>query len=297
MASGVLSLVAAMAEKLRDTFGEGNETSPERWRCFKLAFENVKALNLLKVDQSDEAKIFSENEKYRARKLVAQLRGEPLLWAMQSDNAALLDDDEALLKALGKRYADIKARSAYVTEFEECVQKEGESLEGYLGRLQQIAASAFDKHPADVRQERVLSRFIRTVRPLRLREELLVYGLYDDSDQVRSYSDVLSKARHLQSNWEAARGVIVPQAQSACAAAVVPSSLCAEIEKLQQQVAALQGQFKAASYREPGGSSQNAKLKNWKCHYCHRSDHRGGWRKCPLRRKQQPSWTPTSRGF
>lgn len=43
--------------------------------------------------------------------------------------------------------------------------------------------------------------------------------------------------------------------------------------------------------RGPWGSN----TKNWRCHYCNSTNHQGGWKACPERRKYDPSWTPRPR--
>ena len=186
-----------MAEKLKVVFGDGG-TSLESWLVFQCAYTNARELNELLKDTNAEAKLWSDNKVFRARKVLAQLRGEPLVWLSQEENKKLLEDDKEMLEALHGRYGRTKARAAYISEFEESRQQEGESLDQYLSRLQQLVAVAFPTNDLEARRERVLSRFMRTIQSSRLREELLVFGLFDEQDQQWSYQTVLRKANHLQ---------------------------------------------------------------------------------------------------
>ena len=139
--SGTVTLVAAakfdgatmaQAARLKQEFG--HSTALEDWKVFMAAYANVKALNEKLKDVSGEAKLWAEDKEFRARMLLQQLRGEPLLWLSQPENKKALEDDAVMIKALEGRYGHTKARVSYINQFEEAGQEGGEDTRAFLSR-------------------------------------------------------------------------------------------------------------------------------------------------------------------
>ena len=78
----------AQAAKLRIEFGE--DSNLEKWQLFLAAYRNVTTLNDKLTDASQEAKLWTEDKEFRARMMMQQLRGEPLI----------LKDDAQVITAL-----------------------------------------------------------------------------------------------------------------------------------------------------------------------------------------------------
>ena len=102
----------AQAARLKQEFG--HSTALEDWKVFMVAYANIKALNEKLKDVSGEAKLWAEDKEFRARMLLQQLRGEPLLWLSQPENKNALEDDAVMIKALEGRYGHTKARVSYI---------------------------------------------------------------------------------------------------------------------------------------------------------------------------------------
>ena len=192
-----------MAAKFKHEFGAS--TTLSEWRVFVAAYGNTKALNDKLKDVSGEAKLWAEDKEFRARMIMQQLRGEPLLWLSQDENKDALKDDEEVMKLLESRYGHTKARVAYINNFEESFQEGRETTPAFPSRLQQLAGTAFPNLSDEARRERVLSKFVRSVRDQRLKEELQVFGfIKEETSTVKAYEEVLSKATRLKSCWRAA---------------------------------------------------------------------------------------------
>ena len=92
----------AHAAKLRIEFGE--DPNLEKWQLFLAAYRNVTTLNDKLKDASQEAKLWTEDKEFRARMIMQQLRGEPLVWLSQDEYTEVLKDDAQVITALEERY-------------------------------------------------------------------------------------------------------------------------------------------------------------------------------------------------
>ena len=88
----------AHAAKLRIEFGE--DPNLEKWQLFLAAYRNVTTLNDKLKDASPEAKLWTEDKEFRARMIMQQLRGEPLVWLSQDEYTEVLKDDAQVITAL-----------------------------------------------------------------------------------------------------------------------------------------------------------------------------------------------------
>ena len=104
-----------MAAKFKHEIGAS--TTLREWRVFVSAYGNTKALNDKLKDVSGEAKLWAEDKEFRARMIMQQLRGEPLLWLSQDENKDALKGDEEAIKLLETRYGHTRARVAYINDF------------------------------------------------------------------------------------------------------------------------------------------------------------------------------------
>ena len=143
-----------MAAKLRQDFG--TSTTLSEWRVFIAAYMNTRVLNEKLKDVSGEAKLWADDKEFRARTIMQQLRGEPLLWLSQEENKDALEDDEDVIKLLGGRYGHTRARVAYINDFKESAQESGETTPPFLSRLLQLAGTAIPNLSEKARRERVL---------------------------------------------------------------------------------------------------------------------------------------------
>ena len=78
----------AQAAKLRIEFGE--DPNLEKWQLFLATYRNVTTLNDKLKDASQEAKLWTEDKEFRARMIMQQLRGEPLIWLSQDEYTEVL---------------------------------------------------------------------------------------------------------------------------------------------------------------------------------------------------------------
>ena len=285
----VSSDAVAQSARLKQEFGE--TPSLEKWKLFRTAYQNVVVLNSKLKDVSTEPKRRADDKEYRARMILQQLNGEPLIWLSQAENQQLLKDDDDVLAALENGYSHTKARVAYINDFEEAEQRQGEDTRSFLSRLQQTATVAFPKMEDGSRRERVLSKFVRSVASTRLWEEIQLNGFPENDGTAKSYEDVLSKATRLESCWKAAdNSTDVAHTRSLSTGSTLDDMRC-KMRELSEQVAALRG--------HPGQQKQRTTYSQtsakWQCWYCGRSSHDGGWCQCPSRRQEAPNWKPRRR--
>ena len=81
-----------------------------KWQLFLAAYRNVTLLNDKLKDASQEAKLWMEDKQLRARMIMQQLRGEPLIWLSQDEYTEVLKDDAQVITALEERCGHTKAR-------------------------------------------------------------------------------------------------------------------------------------------------------------------------------------------
>ena len=279
----------AHAAKLRIEFGE--DPNLEKWQLFLAAYRNVTTLNDKLKDASQEAKLWTEDKEFRARMIMQQLRGEPLIWLSQDEYTEVLKDDAQVITALEERYGHTKARVSYINQFEEARQRFGEQTRSYMCRLQQLASIAFPKLKDEDKRERVLSKFVRSVHNTRLREELQLYGFVAEDDKTRSYETVVQKAVRLESCWTAAEATERVEVRPVQSIAKTVEELNTEVSALRKQVAALRSRTEYPQ-RSTGRQVGGRRLRHLQCCFCGSHNHGGGWRECPTRRREAPQWKP-----
>ena len=281
----------ALAAKLRIKFGE--DPNLEKWQLFLAAYRILTSLNDKLKDASQEAKLWKEDKEFRARMLMQQLRGKPLIWLSQDEYTDVLKDDAQVITALEERYGHTEARVSYINQFEEAIQRSREQTRSYMCRLQQLASIAFPKLKDEDKRERVLSKFVRSVHNNCLREELQLTELVVEDDKIRSYEAVVQEAVRLESHFGRRQRpqrerVKVRHVQSI---AKTMQELNTEVSALQEQVAALRSRREypqRSMERHVGGR----RFRHLQCWLCGSHNHGGGCRECPTRSREAPQWKP-----
>ena len=88
----------ARATKLGIEFGE--DPNLEKWQLLLAAYRNVTTLNDKLKDASQEAKLWTEDKEYRARMMMQQLRGEPLMLKDDTQVITALEDPFLIVRNL-----------------------------------------------------------------------------------------------------------------------------------------------------------------------------------------------------
>ena len=136
--------------KLRMEFGE--DPKLDKWQLFLAAYRNVTTLDDKLKYAQQEAKLWMEDEEFRARMILQQLRGESLIWLSQDEYTQVLKDDAQAITALEERYGHAKARVRYINQFEEAMRRSVEQTRSYMSWLQQVASMAFPKLNTRIRE-------------------------------------------------------------------------------------------------------------------------------------------------
>ena len=246
---------------------------------------------------------------YRVVMLRLQLCGPTAAYVEQQ---AQLDaewgkDDTKILDSLSSRFITADAIEIRILHFEEAVQLPGEGLSDFLTRLQQLAGQAFAKEPVDIVRKRVIWRFLDGIRDKEGRLHIIKEKWMEDDETAKVYATMLNMAESALSTKTATfatgQARVAPGGVHTAQVLAGPASdheTLTTTHEPQRSVAAARravppvsasGVFTPQSYRgSTAGQNASATVE---CYYCSRK-HRGGWRSCYKRSRENPAWRPGS---
>ena len=208
-----------------------------------------------------------------------------LVWAIRQPNEVQSNDTE-LLKALREKYAKIKSQEAYQQDWANISQQPGEKFDDYYNRLEVAYDNAYrdtEFRDAKVKSRLLAEKFRDSIRDIRARESILDKGILDDTGKLKDSVVIIGIAKRATEVGDLLKsGATVAQLSP-------PDQTELETMISKAVVAALQQKRPSPPYQ---GHSGNTPSKFWRCHYCNTTNHPGGWKACPDRRKYNPSWTP-----
>lgn len=278
----------------------GDDTSPATYRAFNTHYNLVRDANIFR------GVAVWQQPSYRAVMLRLQLRGPTATYVEQQ---AQLDaewgkDDSKILDCLSARFITADAIEIRILHFEEAVQLPGEGLSDFMTRLQQLAGQAFAKEPTDIVRKRVIWRFLDGIRDKEVRLHIIKEKWMKDDETAKAYATVLKMAESALSTKNAtfATGQMRVATGGGHTAQVVEGqanddATVATIHEPPRTIAAARRAVPPTTTagmsrpRSQGGST--AGQSTMECYYCSRA-HRGGWRSCYKRLRENPAWKPGS---
>ena len=290
---------SAREKALSLTFGE--DESPMALRLFLEHYSLARDQNLRRgIDGWAE-------KPFRARELRYQLRGKVAAWVAQ-ESAMLqpwVEDDEEIIKRLNQRYMGTQSIELNIIAFEELQQNEGESLADYMTRCQDKGYQAFaDFDPRGI-QQRIVWKFLSGIRDATIRQEVIREKWMETSSDAKPFADVLKIA-------ETARMLRAATAATGKGRSNQPVIGNAAVSRVDERRKGYGGKNRdrgrtphSSNESSSNSSSKNSSRSdlsntikedggNFLCHYCKERSHFGGWKNCEKRRKENPTWTPSS---
>lgn len=257
------------------TFGE--DTSPSSLDRFLTHWNLVDEINKTRGVRT------WTTEAYRACILRMALRGPAADWISQ-ESAMLstwVKDDQKIIAKLKERYIKNTAIELHIIAFEQSSQKDGETISEYMVRLQKLIENAYCKHPAHIKQMRVVWQFLNGLRDRDVREVLIREKWMEDGENAKSYEEILKIAEGTLNTKIASRATGRPT-HGAVGAARETGTVA--------PVNGAGGSYRRDTRKSDESSVQGTRPK-WECYYCKKM-HEGGWFRCEKRRAENPKWRP-----
>ena len=295
------------------TFGDAGDCSPKSLKLFVDHYELASAQNAgRKIDGW-------ENAEFRARELRLQLRGEPALWIAHESamSAEWTKSDEKIIGMLRQRYLQTQSLELSIVMFEELRQEENESLASYMTRCQEKGMEAFVEldEPRST-QQRIVWKFLSGIKDPSIRSEVIKQKWMKNPYETKPYGEILLIAEQAKLDKLAAvatgKGLEGHKDHFKAAASRVGDR---RRSMPKGRTPNHSGESSTGSTPAPSpksgrsslgstGSSESGILSpvgsdsgNFLCHYCKTRSHFGGWKLCPKRSSENPSWKPQSQGF
>ena len=301
--SGSMRIHASAKERaLTLTFGDGGDTSAVSLRLFIDHYELAEAQNRERRVEGWESPAF------RARELRLQLRGEPALWLSHESAMAQTwtKEDSEVIDRLRKRYLGTQSIELNIVMFEELSQNEGETLAGYMTRCQQKGLEAFQGlgEPLST-QQRIIWKFLSGIKDQSIRSEVIRQKWMKSPTETKSYDEVLLIAEQakLDKLATAATGNGSGMMKRDGFQAAPVSSRVSERRRGahdRPRTPHTSGESNGTSNHSSrsgsfgsGDASGGSGNGNFLCHFCKTTNHFGGWRSCPKRAQENPSWKPS----
>lgn len=274
--------------KLKATFG--SKVTPDEFDKFEAAWTVAKRANTSETNKP----IRWSTPEGRANMLLTQLTDSVLVWAIRQPDEVQANDTE-LLKALKEKYAKIKSQEAYQQDWRSISQQPGEKFDDYFNRLEVAYDNAY--RDPEFRETKVKSRLLAekfrdSIRDIRARESILDKGILDDTGKLKDSLVIIGIAKRATEVGDLLKtgptvGLVTTPEHNKLESMVTEAVDKAVVAALQR----VGPQLPRQSRKGPGGDN----TKNWLCHYCNTTNHLGGWKACPDRRRYNPSWTPRRR--
>ncbi|KAK3865698.1 hypothetical protein Pcinc_028708 [Petrolisthes cinctipes] len=294
---------ASRPQEIPLTLTFGDETSPAAFRAFNTHYALVKDANIMRG-----VAVWTKTD-YRAFMLRLQLHG---LTAAYVEQEAQLDaewgkDDTRILERLSSRFITADAIEIRILHFEEATQLSGEGLSIFMTRLQQLAGQAFAKEPGDIVRKRVIWRFLDGIRDKEVRLHIIKEKWMEDDEEANAYATVLKMTESALSTKNAtfATGQMRGTPGGGNMAQVVAEqadnheTVVSTHEPPRAVAVARRTVPPAPNSRTPptqgyrGSTIGQGASSAVECYYCSRA-HRGGWRSCYKRLRENPAWRPGS---
>lgn len=188
--------------------------------------------------------------------------------------------------------------------FEELSQSEGEDLAAYMTRCQHKGLEAFQGLGEPVStQQRIIWKFLSGIKDQSVRAEVIRQRWMKSPTEPKGYDEVLLIAEQAKLDKLATTATGTGKRGSF---QVAPVSKVTERRKAGTNYRprtphssgesngstpssnTSRGSFGSSGDASGGGSSNG----NFLCHFCKTTSHFGGWRACPKRAQEEPSWKP-----
>ena len=284
----------AREENIDVTFGD--VLTPEALLEFIDGYKLAKYLN-------QEEKIANwDDKRFRAAKLRKALRG-PAASYVRSENAmasSWTEDDDEIIAKLEARYLTTEAFESKIREAEEVYQQDHEPLPEFLTRVQQLIMDAYPGEPVEVKNKRVVWKFLSGLKSKDIRAEIIRAKWMINRNEAKPAEEILMVAETARKAMEGA--AVTGQTKSGKIAPVqdTTSDDMKELAGEMRSILAAYQQTSQSNSKSAGNKSNNRRSKKKDegnsrelCLYC-KKEHWGGWQKCYKRRNENPSWTPDS---
>ena len=275
--------------KLRATFG--SKITPDEFDKLEAAWTVAKRANMSETNKP----VRWSTPEGRANMLLAQLTDSVLVWAIRQPQEVQAHD-KALLAALKEKYAKVKSQEAYQQDWRDISQQPGEKFDDYFQRLEIAYDNAYrdpEFREPKVKSRLLVGKFRDSIRDTRTRESILDKGILDDERKLKDSLVIIGMAKRatevgdLLKSSHAVGLVNHPNHDQ------LRSMITEAVDKA--VVAAMQRHGpQVPRQSQKGKGADRNQQKTWCCHYCNTTNHTGGWRSCPDRRKYNPTWTPRS---
>ena len=180
-------------------------------------------------------------------------------------------------------YAKVKSQEAYQQDWVNISQQPDKKFDDYYNRLEVAYDNACPEpefREAKVKSRLLAEKFRDSIRDVRARESILDKGILDDTSKSVPIIAIAKRATEVSGLLKSIPTVtrVTPPDQ-------------ADLESIVNNAVVAALQRKGPSSSTPSRSS-NTPTKYWRCHYCNTTNHPGGWKACPDRRKYNFSWMP-----
>ena len=217
-------------------------------------------------------------------------------------------DDGEIIVRLKKRYLGTQSIELNILMFEELSQNEGEDLAAYMTRCQQKGLEAFQGLGEPIStQQRIIWKFLSGIKDQAIRSEVIRQRWMKSPTEPKGYDEVLLIAEQAKldklattatgngsgfgkkGSFQAAPVSKVSERRKAgnYKARTPHTSGESSVRSTPSPIPS-RGSFGSSSDSNGGGSSNG----NFLCHFCKTTSHFGGWKACPKRAQEEPSWKP-----
>ena len=277
---------------LQLTFGD-KECSPTALRLFLDHYNLAKEQNIRKnIDGWKDAE-------FRANELRYQLRGEPALWISQESTMLKLwvKSDTEIIQKLKDRFLGTQCIELNIIGFEELSQLPSESLSQYMTRCQQLGYEAFGEFDVQSTQQRIVWKFLSGIRDPEVRNAVIREKWMKNKNEAKSFEEVLKIAETAKMAKIATVATGGQKSSNNEAAKVLAMSGVKERRNnyrrpLHSSSESYRSGRSSNGSRTSSSSGTDNRTVNFVCHYCDQKSHYGGWKLCPKRLNEDPSWTP-----
>ena len=296
-ASGLCQIMGNAKEKsLQLTFGGDSECSPTDLRLFLDHYTLAKSQNVKRnVTGWNDAEFCANELRY-------QLRGEPALWLSQEDSmlSPWVKDDIEVMRRLKERFMGTQSTELNIIAFEELKQNQTESLSQYMTRCQGLGQQAFgDLNEPRSTQQRIVWKFLSGLKDAEVRNAVIREKWMKSSSEAKPYEEILKIAETTKMTRIATTATGRGNSGTVGAVSDGYRGKVGAKRKGSNESSSNRSSTGSESNRSSTGSSTGSSrgsvgndYENFKCHYCNETTHYGGWKGCPKRKTEDPTWTP-----
>ena len=269
-------------ERLDIVFGNDGDLTAKSLRRFIEKYRVVKNLNMT-------ARLVGwDSPEYRANKLKLALQGDAFDYVSFEDSMCRewTKDDEGIIEKLKDRYLNVQAVEVNILKFENSCQEGRELPNEYLARLQQLAKDAYEGQKQSDLDLKIAWKFVSGLSEENVRRKLMEGGWMKNRREAKPLDELLKIAEVTRQTDEAVR-------------ATKPGTGSAAMFQQDREGEVSATRFRnvssdSHSSRASGSSGSSGLVLDFiQCWYCNKK-HRGGWFHCEKRKKENPTWRPSS---